>query len=80
MSNQPAEDIGVISTPIDTLDDFFWTAEFVFGICFAVEISFKFAAFGIVGFWKYAWNWMDLFVATWPEVLFGFGWLARAWH
>ncbi|CAJ1369228.1 unnamed protein product, partial [Effrenium voratum] len=57
-----AYDIGVISTPIDTLDDFFWTAEFVFGICFAVEISFKFAAFGIVGFWKYAWNWMDLFV------------------
>jgi len=61
-----AYEVGLQTTPVDTADEFFFWAELCFGLAFTFEIIVKFIAFGILGFWKLAWNWMDLFVVlTW---------------
>eukprot|EP00438_Fugacium_kawagutii_P020235 Skav232472 [mRNA] locus=scaffold2877:144742:155311:+ [translate_table: standard] len=58
-----AYEVGLQTTPVNTMDEFFFYAELCFGIAFTFEICLKFVAFGILGFWKLTWNWMDLFVA-----------------
>lgn len=58
-----AYEVGLQATPVNTMDEFFFYAELCFGIAFTFEICLKFVAFGILGFWKLTWNWMDLFVA-----------------
>lgn len=59
-----AYEVGLQTTPVDTADEFFFWAELCFGLAFTFEIIVKFIAFGILGFWKLAWNWMDLFVVA----------------
>ena len=59
-----AYEVGLQTTPVDTSDEFFFWAELCFGLAFTFEIVVKFTAFGIFGFWKLAWNWMDLFVVA----------------
>lgn len=65
-----AYEVGLQTTPVNTMDEFFFYAELCFGIAFTFEICLKFVAFGILGFWKLTWNWMDLFVVgtSAPEV------------
>lgn len=61
-----AYEVGLQSTPVNTLDDFFFYVELGFGIAFSFEIILKFIAFGLLGFWQLMWNLMDLFVVlTW---------------
>ena len=58
-----AYEVGLQSTPVNTLDEFFFYVELGFGIAFTFEIILKFIAFGLLGFWQLMWNLMDLFVA-----------------
>ncbi|CAE7247872.1 SCN4A [Symbiodinium natans] len=46
--------------------DVFYNIELGFGLVFSVEILIKFFAFGLWDFWKYAWNLLDLFIASIP--------------
>ena len=47
--------------------DVFYNIELGFGLVFSVEILIKFFAFGLWDFWKYAWNLLDLFIASIPD-------------
>ncbi|OLP85717.1 Sodium channel protein type 4 subunit alpha [Symbiodinium microadriaticum] len=56
-----------IKTGMDTdYNDIFYNIELVFGLVFSAEILVKFVAYGLLDFWKFGWNLLDLFiVVTW---------------
>jgi len=44
----------------------FFNTELAFGLIFSAEILLKFFAFGLLDFWKFGWNLLDLFIVlTW---------------
>ncbi|CAE7213109.1 SCN4A [Symbiodinium sp. CCMP2592] len=56
-----------IKTGMETdYNEIFYNIELGFGLVFSAEILVKFVAYGLLDFWKFGWNLLDLFIVlTW---------------
>ena len=63
-----ATTLGIQTGTTSEYGEVFFLIELGFGFVFSAEILIKFFAFGLLDFWKFGWNLLDLFIAHAPDL------------